>query len=56
MPLEANPKPCANSIVNLAFDVEIRRATLLLNETGVLCAFCLDLQYVVDVENGLNMY
>ena len=32
MPIEANPRPCASSIVNVAFDVEIRRATLLLNE------------------------
>ena len=33
MPIEANPKRCALSIVNVAFDVKIRRATLLLNET-----------------------
>ena len=38
MPIEANPKPCASSIVNVAFDVDIRRATLhLLKETCPVC-------------------
>lgn len=37
VPIEAIPKPCAISIVNVAFDVKIRRATVLLNETCTVC-------------------
>lgn len=37
MPIEAIPKRCVLSIANVAFDVKIRLATLLLKETCTVC-------------------